>query len=65
MRKHTVAHCSTVQKQVVSALLRGSWQNFNCHDASRGPSVIAELLVNNRAKFTELGQFIAVISRLL
>ena len=31
--------------QVVSALWRGSWQNFNWHDASHGPSVIAELLV--------------------
>jgi len=31
--------------QVVSALLRGSWQDFNWHDASRGPSAIAELLV--------------------
>ena len=25
--------------------LRGNWQDFNCHDASRGPSAIAELLV--------------------
>ena len=31
--------------QVVSALLRGNWQDFNWHDASRGPSAIAELLV--------------------
>jgi len=30
----------------VSALLRGNWQDFNWHDASRGPSAIAELLVN-------------------
>jgi len=28
-----------------TALLRGNWQDFNWHDASRGPSVIAELLV--------------------
>ena len=28
-----------------NALLRGSWQDFNWHDASRGPSAIAELLV--------------------
>ena len=28
-----------------TALLRGSWHDFNWHDASRGPSVIAELLV--------------------
>jgi len=34
--------------QVVSALLRGSWQDFNWHDASRGPSAIAELLVFSR-----------------
>jgi len=31
--------------QVVSALLRGNWQDFNWHDASHGPSAIAELLV--------------------
>ena len=30
--------------KVVSALLRGSWQDFNWHDASRGPSAIAELV---------------------
>jgi len=29
---------------VVSALLRGNWQGFNTHDASRGPSAIAELV---------------------
>jgi len=28
-----------------TALLRGNWQEFNWHDASRGPSAIAELLV--------------------
>jgi len=28
-----------------TALLRGNWQDFNWHDASRGPSAIAELLV--------------------
>jgi len=31
--------------QVISALLRDIWQDFNWHDASRGPSAIAELLV--------------------
>jgi len=31
--------------QVVSALLRSNWQDFNWHDACRGPSAIAELLV--------------------
>jgi len=31
--------------QVVSAQLRGNWQDLNWHDASRGPSAIAELLV--------------------
>jgi len=31
----------------VSALLRGYWQDFNWHDASRGPSAIAELLVSS------------------
>ena len=30
--------------------MRGNWQDFNRHDASRGPSAIAELLVL-RAKF--------------
>ena len=29
-----------------TALLHGNWQDFNWHDASRGPSAIAELLVN-------------------
>ena len=28
-----------------TALLHGNWQDFNWHDASRGPSAIAELLV--------------------
>ena len=28
-----------------TALLRGNWQDFNWHDASRGPSAIAELLI--------------------
>jgi len=37
--------CSGLVVQVVSALLRGSWQDFNWHDASRGPSAIAKLLV--------------------
>jgi len=37
--------CLGLVLQVVSALLRGSWQDFNWHDASRGPSAIAELLV--------------------
>jgi len=32
--------------QVVYALLRGNWQDFNWHDASRGPSAIAELFVS-------------------
>jgi len=37
--------CLGLVVQVVSALLRGNWQNFNWHDASRGPSATAELLV--------------------
>ena len=41
----TTSICSGLVVQVVSALLRGSWQDFNWHDASRGPSAIAELLV--------------------
>jgi len=35
--------CPGLVVQVVSALLRGNWQDFNWHDASRGPSLIAEL----------------------
>jgi len=30
---------------VLNSGLRGSWQDFNWHDASHGPSAIAELLV--------------------
>ena len=30
-----------------TALLRGNWQDFNWHDASRGPSAIAELLIGS------------------
>jgi len=37
--------CSRLVVQVVSALLRGNSRDFNWHDASRGPSAIAELLV--------------------
>ena len=53
-----ITHCPTVTLQlhnfdllrlcrtsIVSALLRGNWQDFNWQDASRGPSAIAELLV--------------------
>ena len=40
--------CSELVVQVVSALLRGSWQDFNWHDASRRPSAIAELLPPNQ-----------------
>jgi len=29
-------------------MLRGNWQDFNWHDASRGPSAIAKLLVTIR-----------------
>jgi len=36
--------CSGLVVQVVSALLRGSWQDFNWQDALRGPSAIAELV---------------------
>jgi len=42
--------CSGLVVQVVSALLHGNWQDFNWHDASRGPSAIAELLVVNYNK---------------
>jgi len=39
--------CSGLVVQVVSALLRGSWQDFNWHNASRDPWAIAELLGYN------------------
>ena len=39
------SNCSGLVIQIVSALLHGNWQDFNWHDASRGPSAIAELLV--------------------
>ena len=53
---HTSAHlnpssnfitsiCSGLVVQVFSALLLGNYQDFNRHDASRGLSAIAELLV--------------------
>jgi len=37
--------CSGLVVQLVSALLRGNWQDFNLHDASRGHSAIAEFLI--------------------
>ena len=49
-----ITHCPTVTLQLHnfdffrtsgSALLPGNWQDFNWHDASRGPSSIAELVV--------------------
>jgi len=50
--------CSGLVVQVVSALLRGgSWQYFNWHDASRGPSAIAELLVEIYQLFVESHRF--------
>ena len=39
--------------QVVSALLHGNWQDFNCHDASRGPSATAELLVKRNSSLRD------------
>jgi len=39
--------------QVVSALLRGNWQDFNWHDAPRGPWAIAELLVQINEQLLE------------
>jgi len=38
--------CSGLVVRVVSASLRASWQDFTWHDASRGPSAIAELRVD-------------------
>ena len=43
--------CSGLVVQVVSALLRGNWQDFNGHDASRGPSAIAELFVTTAPRY--------------
>ena len=43
--KFITSICSGLVVQVVSAQLRGIWQDVNWHDASRGPSAIAELLV--------------------
>ena len=36
----------TTQNHLIFCILRGNWQDFNSHDASRGPSAIAELLVS-------------------
>jgi len=47
--------CSGLVVQLVSALLRGNWQDFNWQDASRGPSAIAQLFVelhDGRANMT-------------
>jgi len=38
--------------QVVSALLCDNWQDFNWHDASRGPSAIAEFLLRYSSSTT-------------
>jgi len=40
-----ISICSGLVVQVVSALLRGNWQDFNWRDASRGASAIAKLFV--------------------
>jgi len=45
LQLHTI-DCSELVIKVVSVLLCGNWQDFNWHDASRGPSAIAELLVS-------------------
>ena len=42
LQLHTIDLVRTCR---MTALLRGNWQDFNWHDASRGPSAIAELLV--------------------
>jgi len=44
--------CSGLVVQIVSALLRGNWQDFNRHDASRGPSAIAKLLVTTAPRYS-------------
>ena len=41
----SLVSCFFLTHGVVSALLRGNWQDFNWHDALRGPSAIAELFV--------------------
>jgi len=44
--------CSGLVVQIVSALLRGNWQDFNRHDASRGPSATAKLLVTTAPRYS-------------
>ena len=46
--------CSGLVIQVVSALLRGNWQDFNLHDAS----AIAELLVVNQKQVQMLHYYV-------
>jgi len=46
--RHTLTlqlHNFDLFKTCRTALLHGNWQDFNWHDASRGPSAIAEFLV--------------------
>jgi len=38
-----------------TALLRGNWQDFNWHDASRGPSAASELLVYSTFRLCVFG----------
>ena len=45
LQLHNFDFCSGLVVQVVSALLHSNWQDLNWHDASRGFSAIAELLV--------------------
>ena len=44
----------TCRPSIVSALLCGNWQDFNWHDASRGSSEIAELLVTCAVDWVDL-----------
>ena len=38
----------TCRTSIFCTVVRGNWQDFNWHDASRGPSAIAELLIDKR-----------------
>jgi len=47
--RHWAKRRITQTTPVVSALLLGNWQDFERHDASRGPSATAELLVKRKS----------------
>ena len=44
-----------------TAMLHDNWQDFNWHDASRGPSAIAELPVSDVSAITHASRYISSI----